>query len=254
MIVYFVRYNPETGSWSQTAIDSLARTTDMGPECSVDDVTITNSDEIIVVYQKNQISFVDSKKKVLLSKKKISEEWNFKKSDQNRGFLHPIKGTDNLVSLNTNDQLVFIEWKDQLVIHKSKASDGKFTDFQIQSDILCALDNNNLKLICFDLKHIFDKKTFEVDLPNDSMSAFSISPNCEYIATVHDLRILSLYRVKDSMRIAHMPVYSRVNSISLSDEYITLAMHDRRLIAYLIVDVNNAQHSQRIANLESRFV
>jgi hypothetical protein len=63
-----------------------------------------------------------------------------------------------------------------------------------------------------------------------------------------------MHRISDGKRVAQFPVYSEVNSLCASGDLVSLAMKDRRILSYLIVDSSIEKHSERISKLESRDV
>jgi hypothetical protein len=258
MQVYRIKYNQQVQSWSHGIVDNLAgilgKTLDF--QFDIGDVAITNLNELILFYHNRHIFLIDSTQKTLIGKHEFDHELKFRQNSPLNGsktLFHAIKGKNDLLTLTSSNQLVYIECSlDCLVVHQSQMRNANFTQYLIESNSLCAYDTNNSKLLCFDISRSksFDHKLFELSYQDDTLNTFALSPNCDYIATIQNPRILSLYRVKDSTRIAQLPLYSEVNFISLTDEYVALAMQDRRLITYLIVD---NLHPSRIMALQSRY-
>ena len=80
-----------------------------------------------------------------------------------------------------------------------------------------------------------------------------ISDDCEYLATFEEKKILSIFRFKNGKRIAHVPLYNEINSIIMSNYYVVMAMQDKRILSYLLVDPLISDHANRIFELESRY-
>ena len=76
--------------------------------------------------------------------------------------------------------------------------------------------------------------------------------NLDYLSIIQNTKVLSLYRLIDGKRIAHLPLYSDVNCLCMSHMYVVMGMQDRRILSYLIVDPKQPQHFNRIKQLESR--
>ena len=65
-------------------------------------------------------------------------------------------------------------------------------------------------------------------------------------------QVLSLYRLRDQEEIACVPLFSDVNCIIASDTFISLALKEKRVISYLIIDPVEPEHKNRIKTLASR--
>lgn len=76
----------------------------------------------------------------------------------------------------------------------------------------------------------------------------------KYLVLFDSMKLLWLYRVKDSANIACMPLYGEVNEIKFNWDcrFVCLSMYDRRVLSLLIVDPDNKEHFERIKQLPSR--
>ena len=63
-----------------------------------------------------------------------------------------------------------------------------------------------------------------------------------------------MYLTKDAKRLAQLPLYSEANSICIADEFVSLAMKDRKVLSYLIADPFIPEHNKRIKLFPSRNV
>ena len=100
-----------------------------------------------------------------------------------------------------------------------------------------------------------NKKIFELDLPSNvrvKMLCYDI--NLDYIGLFDEKLAIWLYRMRDGVKIASLPVYANVTHIAFdnSSKYFLLGMGDRRLMCLLIVDPSNPKHKNRISHLKSR--
>ena len=72
------------------------------------------------------------------------------------------------------------------------------------------------------------------------------------MALVENEKNLNLYRLKDFSKCASVVLYSRISSIVVSEKFVSMAMSDRRILSYLIVDPHETEHLNRIKELPSR--
>jgi hypothetical protein len=116
-------------------------------------------------------------------------------------------------------------------------------------NILFFDSNNEIKVYNLSNKSIVFNHLFT----NNKLQFACISDDCEYLATFEESRILSVFRLSNSKRIAHVPIYNEINSILMSDHFVVMCMQDKRILSYLLVDPLKPEHSNRISQLDSRF-
>ena len=101
-----------------------------------------------------------------------------------------------------------------------------------------------------------NKNVFEIDLNNYNIMAkkINVDSKCEYVVFNDKSRLLWLFRIKDSRKLACLPLYGYVNQIrfNLDNSFVCLSMNDRRIFSLLIVDPDRDDHKNRIKQLPSR--
>ena len=81
-----------------------------------------------------------------------------------------------------------------------------------------------------------------------------LSDTGKYVFALVQPRILCMYRVADRRRLGRLFVYDFVSTMVASDEFIVLAMNDRRLLTLMIADPDDPQLQSKIQALPSRSV
>jgi hypothetical protein len=104
-----------------------------------------------------------------------------------------------------------------------------------------------------------NKVLFELDLINEqwiSVESICVNSSLEYFAFFDRKGYLWFYRIKDSVRLAQLPLYGDVYQIQFSKDnrFLCLNMNDRRIFNLLIVDPDQSEHINRIKQLPSRQV
>ncbi|CAF3950361.1 unnamed protein product [Rotaria sp. Silwood1] len=73
-----------------------------------------------------------------------------------------------------------------------------------------------------------------------------------YILVLIKPRILYMYRIDDGRQMAKLFLYDFVSSMRVNDDFVVLAMNDRRLLTLMIADPNNPNVREKIQALSSR--
>lgn len=123
--------------------------------------------------------------------------------------------------------------------------------------LMAFLCKNTDEILVFDLKQLKQIKSFNFPLCKirvKNAKYFSLSPDCNYLALYETPKFLSLYRLKDSSRCAHVLLYSEINCMIITERFVSLAMKDKRVLSYLIVDPLVSDHEKRVAELPSRYI
>jgi len=79
-----------------------------------------------------------------------------------------------------------------------------------------------------------------------------MSEDCKYVYALVNIKILRLYRVKDTELIAEFPLYSKPGQILCSSEFVAVTMADRKVISFLICDPFRKDNVERINRLERK--
>ena len=222
---------------------------------------ITKLNELLVVTVGDDLLAIDIVKKSIVCKMsykslKSQAEYFTRLNKIGERFIR-IDNSDDLVSINTSNQLVYIECtKSKFNLIMSKLNNSKYTRVETKHSVLCGYDEKGFCLNIFDkvkcIKDSFNKTKFKVTFKNNLLNDFVISENAEYLLSF-ELKVISLHRIKDGTRIAHVPMYSEILAISISTEYVAIAMQDRRIVTLLLTDPQKPDNIQRIKALESRY-
>ena len=223
---------------------------------------LTSKDKLLVIYHENELFYVDlDKNKVLGLAKK--EDYFIKSKNLINGkmkLFYQIEGTNNFIGINKSKQIVYLsisknEIEEKMLIEMNKDEDNivkiglfkniLFLYFESLNEIkVYKLDNNN-----YSIQLIF---TY-LFISQNKLQFACVSDDCNYLATFEESKILSLFRLKNSKRIAHVPIYNEINSILMSNYYVVMCMQDKRILSFLLVDPLVPEHSNRISELDSRY-
>ncbi len=92
------------------------------------------------------------------------------------------------------------------------------------------------------------KEKFELN----SIEFYSITPNMDYLAVYKNSRVLSLFRIQDHKCIANVPMFSSVNCMLTTSQFIVMGINEKRVVYYLIADPQKNDVGYKIRHLESR--
>ena len=236
-------------------------------------ITSTFTEAYLSVFFNSILSYYDLKSSKLILAKDLSQH------DLNQEYflsptnlitnklncLTPIENSHNLIALNNSNELVlmcfnsndlnktFKQIKSGLVNDKGM----KFDSFKLSKNHLIAFNRIISKLFIFNLNNVlnansFAKAEFELLTKND-LKLYGFSSNVENIYTVESKKILKFYNCAKNKIMAEIPLYSETNCIVCSNDYMVLAMKDKRIISYLICDDNFEKSYAKIKKLKSRF-
>lgn len=163
-----------------------------------------------------------------------------------------ISNTDDLVILKTNGELIYCcLGGDNYELIKC---DNKFKNFILNKNVLCALSIDQIELCVFSLNNfnVFKFKNLLLKINVSKCSYYRLSENNDYLVYFEKPKFLTMYRLSDGEKIAFTALYSDINNLLVSNEYVYLAMRDRRILSLLIVDPKEPFHDLRIKKLPSR--
>ena len=217
-------------------------------------VDITHKDKLLILYYKNELFYIDSSMSTIKSHK-IYENDYFKKSvnliNGKKKLFYKIEETNDFIGINKLKQIVYVSISNDFKIINEKILIENYERFRIGlfKNILFYESNDEIKVYNLNnnltiFNHLFAQNKLEFAC---------VSEDCEYLATFEESRLLSIFRLSNSKRIAHVPVYNEINSILMSDHYVVMCMQDKRILSYLLVDPQKPEHSNRIKELDSRF-
>ena len=113
----------------------------------------------------------------------------------------------------------------------------------------------------------YNNKTTQLHLHNidasTSHEAIELPDECQdlcfnelatYAFVLIKPRVLLMYRMKDGRQLAKLYAYDLVSSMTVDNDFIVLAMYDRRLLTLMIADPDDAILPAKIQALPSRYV
>ena len=163
----------------------------------------------------------------------------------------PIYSTYDFIGLSNAGQLFYIDCNLMKVFTNKETTVSKI---EIMKNLMAVLVMNKLAVCNLDQikkdKNFPEKPLFYIKVNN--LEQFSISPDCNYIGLFEHPKHLSLYRLKDSSKLAQVSLYTQINALIINEKFVTMAMRDRRVLSYLIVDPLESDHFNRIKELPSR--
>jgi hypothetical protein len=96
-------------------------------------------------------------------------------------------------------------------------------------------------------KKSLDNFLFKIEMKSTYLLYFKM--NLNYLVTIESPKLLSVYNLCNSKKVASFPLYCEVKALHVTEEYVAIGMVNRRVISYLIVNENNLSI---IKQLESR--
>ena len=175
--------------------------------------------------------------------------------------LISLENTHNLIALNNLNDLILIKLekgKSYKIIKSSlrNNSEMKFESFKINKMQLIAFCKTNSKLYGFDLEQVlaqssFEKPKFQIQVINLNSYGFGID-TCHFY-TIENKKNLKFYEYRGAKKIAEIALYYEPQLIACSRDFLTIAIKDKRVISYLIMDKENLKESyEKVKRLESR--
>ena len=236
-------------------------------------ISLTNKNNILTVCLNNEIIFADLNSKSILMQLSIDSQNNAKTLkyfltptnlalSKFNNIMNASNESDDLIALGNLDNLVFINYdysKNKVRFHDSNAvNTNQYESFAIIHNTLIAYNKLDNQLNGFYLKDAntnpFKEQCFTISLNESTMESYGLSSDCKYVYLVIDRNTLQFYRWSDNNIIAETKVYSKPTSIACTDEYLALAMQDRKIISFLIVDPLVPNSNDKIKKLESRLL
>ena len=226
-----------------------------------------NAECLLIIFFNSVLSLVDLKMaKVIFTKDFSQHDLNTKEY-----FLSPtnlitskldnptaIFNTHGFIALNNSNNLTLFRYYPSTSIKIFQTTSNlKFKSFKLNKNYLIAYDLNESKLFVYSIKNIletnsFDKHEYELELRARSLFEFGLS--CDQLFVIESKKILRFYDLSKNKLLGVMPLYSESNLFTCSNDYVMLAMRDKRIISYLICDSNLEESEKKIENLKSRFV
>ena len=216
-------------------------------------VTSANNANYLIIFFDSILTFIDVRSKSVQFKIDL-----FKRDFNIEYFLSPtnlfgnklscltsIDNTHNILALNNLNDLVMIKFEgnsNYKIIKsnsKSKNHETKFQSFKINKMNMIAYDKTNSKVYGFDLDQIsisksFDKNKFQINV--NGLNVYGFSDDSRHFYTIENKKNLKFYDFNGAKKTAEISLYFEAQSIACSNEFLTIAVKDKRIISYLIVD------------------
>lgn len=235
-------------------------------------ICITNKNNILVVSLDCEVVFTDLNSKSILAQHDINHQNNAKTLkyfltptnlalNKLTNLMNASNESDDLVALGNLNNLVFISYdylKNKIKLYDSyDTSTSHYESFVITQNYLVAYDKLNEQLNGFCLNNVnanpFKVQSLTISISGSILETYGLSSDCKYVYLVVNRNILKFYRWSDNNKIAETKLYNKPTHIACTDEYMALAMQDRKIISFLIVDPLVPNSSEKIKKLDSRY-
>ena len=222
-------------------------------------VNLSSKDKFLILLHNNELFFIEignnqASMSSIKARKMYKNDYFIESTNLINGkkkLFHQIEETNDFIGINKLKQIVNLSISNDLKTINEKILIENYGGFKIGlfKKNLFFESNNEIKVYNLKNHSIIFSHSF---LQNKLLFA-CISDDCEYLATFEESKLLSIFRLSDSKRIAKIPIYNEINSILMSDHYVVMCMQDKRILSYLLVDPLKPEHSNRIRQLDSRF-
>jgi hypothetical protein len=221
---------------------------------SIISADLSLKDNFLILFCNNELFCIDIKSSTssLKVRKMYKNDYFIKTVNLINGkkkLFYPIEETNDFIGINNLKQIVHLSISNDFKIINEKILVENCEKLGLFKNILFFESNNEIKV--YNLKN--GSIIFNQSFSKNKIQFATISDDCEYLATFEESRLLSIFRLSDSKRIANVPIYNEINSILMSDHYVIMCMQDKRILSYLLVDPIKPEHSNRISELDSRF-
>lgn len=122
--------------------------------------------------------------------------------------------------------------------------------FVLKNNCLVTYDNGTTQLHLYDIRSCLRSEPIQL---NSECQYLCLNENATYIFTLVKPRVLYMYRVIDCQRLAKLFVYDLVSCMVADNDFVVLAMNDRRLLTLMIADPNDPAVHSKIQALPSRY-
>ena len=258
-------FDLKTKKWIHNSINVNSSQID-NIEFEVNNACLTIQDQLLVVSNFNELFYIDTTNGKRLAKKNFNEnnstvkyfQQNTSLFNEKKKLFYAVHNTNDLISLNSSNQIVYISFDkstNKIQLITSTRLELQFKRLHLFKHCLCAYSDRTNELFVYNMngKESFKSPVFTKQFNENNLQLACFSSDCDYLATIETPKLLSVFRLKDGKRIAHVPLYSDVYCISMSDHYVVIGMQDKRIISYLLVDPQRPDHKGRIECLDSRY-
>jgi hypothetical protein len=127
----------------------------------------------------------------------------------------------------------------------------KADKFAIKNSCLATFNNGKNQLNMHDINACTCHEPIQLD---SECLQLCLNQSATYVFVLVKPRILFMYRTDDCRRLAKLFIYDFVSCMIADNDFIVLAMNDRRLLSLMIADPDDPTSRSRIQALPSRYV
>lgn len=214
-------------------------------ETSIIDIYITDETKLLVFHFENKLIVLSSMEPYEFLFEIILESNVPTK-------MFSIKGIDGLVCLNANKNLVVYLLNGKNKTFEISVNEKKFDLFTLKNEFLILNYEFKIMVIKFGADTIYSLKEnviFEKKLHADRVyGQFGISSNFQFIYFTENKRILHFISLSPdgNNSTLEIPMHNQIRSIVCSNTFISMILQNRRVISFLINDLNQKEELRSI--------
>jgi hypothetical protein len=230
------------GRFSYESISNETKLENLLSECSF------KASSILYTYltDKHNLLVFHLKDKLIASKfNEILSETDLESKVSTR--MYSIKDHNGLVGLNETNNLVIYLLNEETRKFTVKVNENQLDSLILLNEFLILHNGSKLKISRFSsetLNSFEENILFETKLNSHrAYGQFGLSPNYKYLYFTENKRILKFISLVPNVKnpIIEIPMYNQVRSIVCSNEYISMILQNRRVVSFLINDLNQKE-------------
>jgi hypothetical protein len=168
--------------------------------------------------------------------------------------VHSIENTDNVLLVLDKKKIIYLIFtvnsEDPKIIEKEF---NHCFEISVVGDLMSIL----VKEKPLQIYELSDEIKLVFERLEDNIKYLKITPDTKYLVLFNDKsNLLKLFRIELHKKdpIGEVPIESAVQCLNCNNKFIIVGIDDNRILAYLIVDHKNKNHSNRIEHLKVKFV
>ena len=168
--------------------------------------------------------------------------------------VHSIENTDNVLLVLDRKKIIYLIFtvnsEDPKIIEKEFNCCFEISVVGDLVSILVKEKSIQIYKLSDEIKLVFERS-------EDNIKYLKITPDTKYLVIFNEKsNLLKLFRIKLHKKdpIGEVPIESAVRCLNCNNKFIIVGIDDNRILAYLIVDHKNKNHSNRIKHLKVKFV
>jgi hypothetical protein len=128
---------------------------------------------------------------------------------------------------------------------------GKADKFCLKSHCLATVINGQNHLNLHNIDSSVSREPIQLE---NECEQLCLNESGTYVFALVKPRVLFMYRTSDRQQLATLFVYDFVSFMAADNDFVVLAMNDRRLLTLMIADPNDLTIQTKIQSLPSRYV